>query len=66
MAQFDTDKLLLTPPMIATGVARMRGQGVAITRMASTRSASRVNRYATAHASNVIGVNQTAYRSASR
>ena len=56
----------LMPPMMATGVARIRGQGVATTSTASTRRASCDTRQATTHTASVSGVNQTAYRSASR
>jgi hypothetical protein len=46
--------------MMATGVASMSGQGVATTRIARTRTGSRVMAYAIAQVSRVIGVNQTA------
>ena len=56
----------LIPPMIATGVARISGHGVATTRMASARIQSCVSQTAMPQIAIVIGVNQTAYRSASR
>ena len=54
------------PPMMATGAARISGQGVATTRIASTRSESCVANQAPTHAAMVAGVNQTAYLSARR
>src|ERR1035437_9654213 len=54
------------PPMIATGAARINGQGVATTRIASTRIESCVANQTPAHAAMVAGVNHTAYLSASR
>ena len=56
----------LIPATIATGGARMSGQGVATTSTASTRVQSWLTRNAATHASAVRGVNHTAYRSASR
>ena len=56
----------LPPPTTATGVARIRGQGVATTSTASTRRGSPEKRYAPAETASVRGVNQTAYRSANR
>ncbi len=56
----------LMPPMIAMGVARMSGHGVATTSTASARRGSPDDAHATAHTASVIGVNHTAYRSASR
>ena len=56
----------LIPPMIATGVARISGHGVATTRMASARIQSCVSHTAMPQTATVIGVNHTAYRSASR
>ena len=49
-----------TPPMIATGAARMSGQGVAITSTASTRTGSRDTSQVARQATRVMGVNQTA------
>ena len=50
----------LMPPMIAIGVARMRGQGVATTRTASARVGSPDAIHAMAQRARVAGVNQTA------
>ena len=50
----------LIPPMMATGVARISGHGVATTRIERTRIQSRVTTLAMAHKATVIGVNQTA------
>jgi hypothetical protein len=56
----------LMPAMTATGVARIRGQGVATTSTASTLVGLPVTRYATPHIRSVTGVNHTAKRSAMR
>ena len=50
----------LIPPMMATGVARMSGHGVATTRTASTRSGSPETSQATPQTTSVAGVNHTA------
>ena len=56
----------LMPPIIATGAAKMRGQGVATTSTASTRFQSSEINHASKQAPSVSGVNQIAHRSAVR
>jgi hypothetical protein len=50
----------LIPEMMATGVARSSGQGVATTSTATTASGRRVIAYASAHRASVTGVNKMA------
>ena len=54
------------PAMIATGVARISGHGVAITKTAYPNNGLRVSRMVVATNMKVIGVNQTPKRSAIR
>ena len=56
----------LMPPMIATGAARMSGQGVATTSTANTRFQSCDTNHAITQAAMVSGVNHTAHLSAVR
>jgi hypothetical protein len=56
----------LIPPMIATGVARISGHGVATTSTARKRAESPERSQAAAARARVKGVNHTATRSAMR